>query len=151
MNDDNSHMEILRDLLDRQLLGVLGTHHDGEPYTSLVGFAAGPDLATLYFATGRSTRKLSNLESDARASMLVDNRTNRAADFTEASAATAVGVVEEVGTNERERFEEIFLAKHPHLEDFVRSPSCVALKLRVAVYMVVTRFQHVIELHVESS
>jgi hypothetical protein len=78
----------------------------------------------------------------------VDNRTNRPVDFTEASAATAVGVVEEVSEAERPEFERVFLAKHPHLESFVRSPSCVPLRLRVSVYMVVTRFQHVIELHI---
>jgi putative heme iron utilization protein len=146
---DESHMEILRELLEGQLLGVLGTHHGGEPYTSLVGFAATPDLAQLLFTTGRATRKHANLVADARASMLIDNRSNRPADFTEASAATAVGVVEEVGEAERAGFEGLFLAKHPHLESFVRSPSCVPLRLRVSVYMVVTRFQHVIELHVD--
>ena len=149
MNDDRSHMEILRELLEGQLLGVLGTHHEGEPYTSLVGFAATPDLKQLLFATGRSTRKHANLVADARASILVDNRTNRPADFTEAAAATAVGVVEEIGDSERSEFDRIFLAKHPHLESFVRSPSCVPLRLRVSVYMVVAHFQHVIELHID--
>jgi putative heme iron utilization protein len=149
MNDDRSHMEILRELLEGQLLGVLGTHHEGEPYTSLVGFASTPDLKQLFFATGRSTRKHANLVADARASILVDNRTNRPADFTEAAAATAVGVVEEVGESERAEFDRIFLAKHPHLESFVRSPSCVPLMLRVSVYMVVAHFQHVIELHID--
>jgi hypothetical protein len=91
MSGDLSHMEILREMLESQLLGVLGTHHDGEPYTSLVGFAATDDLKHLLFTTGRATRKHANLVADARASMLVDTRTNRAADFTEASAATAVG------------------------------------------------------------
>ena len=146
-NDDPT--ELLRDLFGTQLLGVLGTQHDGEPYTSLVGFAATPDLRSLLFATGRSTRKRGNLEEDARASMLIDNRTNRSADFTEASAATAVGVVEEIADEERARFESVYLAKHPQLEDFVRSPSCVLLRLRVSVYMVVTHFQHVTELHVD--
>ncbi len=149
MNDERSHMDLLRELLETQLLGVLGTHHDGEPYTSLVGFAATPDLKQLLFATGRSTRKRANLLHDARASMLVDNRTNRPADFTEASAATAVGVVEEISDSNRPKFDRIFLTKHPHLEDFVRSPSCVLLQLRVSVYMVVNRFQHVIELHID--
>jgi len=147
--EDHSHMEILREMLENQLLGVLGTHHDGEPYTSLVGFAAASDLKHLLFATGRATRKHANLVADARASMLVDTRTNRPADFTEASAATAVGVVEEVSDSEQPEFDRIFLAKHPHLESFVRSPSCVRLRLRVSVYMVVTHFQHVIELHVD--
>ena len=149
MNDDRSHMEILRELLEGQLLGVLGTHHEGEPYTSLVGFASTPDLKQLLFATGRSTRKHANLVADARASILVDNRTNRPADFTEAAAATAVGVVEEVSDTELTDFDRIFLAKHPHLESFVHSPSCVRLRLRVSVYMVVTHFQHVIELHID--
>jgi putative heme iron utilization protein len=142
-------MKILRELLETQLLAVLGTHHDGEPYTSLVGFAAAPDLRHLLFATGRATRKHENLLADRRASMLVDNRTNRPADFTEASAATAVGVVEDVGDGDRSDFARIYLAKHPHLESFVSSPSCVPFRLRVSVYLVVTRFQHVIELHLD--
>lgn len=145
-----SPTEILRGLLETQLFGVLGTQHEGNPYTSLVGFAATPDLKQLLFATGRSTRKLANLQGDARASMLVDNRTNQAADFTAAAAATAVGVVEEISEPERPGFERLFLTKHPQLESFVRSPSCVFLRLRVSVYMVVNQFQHVIELHVDS-
>jgi hypothetical protein len=147
--NDPSHSEILRDLLQNQLLAVLGTHHEGEPYTSLVGFAASDDLTTLYFATGRSTRKSANLAADSRASMLIDNRRNLPADFTEAAAATAVGVVDEVGPDQRPEFERLFLGKHPHLADFVASPSCAALRLRVATYMVVSHFQHVIELHVK--
>ncbi len=142
-------MAILRELLETQLLGVLGSQKDGEPYTSLVGFAATPDLRQLLFVTGRSTRKLANLTADARASMLVDNRKNRSSDFTAASAATAVGVVEEVGEDEQVEFERLFLAKHPHLEGFIRAPSSVLLRLRVSVYMVVTQFQHVIELRIE--
>jgi hypothetical protein len=149
MHNDPNHLDILRELMSSQLLGVLGTHHGGEPYTSLVGFATSDDLASLLFATGRQTRKHANLVADARASMLVDNRTNRPADFTEASAATAVGAVEEIGDDRQAEFERVFLTKHPHLESFVRSPSCVLLRLRVSVYMVVTRFQHVIELHFE--
>ena len=149
MDNDSSHLDILRELLSRQLLGVLGTHHDGEPYTSLVGFAVTEDLKYMLFATGRTTRKRANLVADARASMLVDNRTNSPADFTEASAATAVGAVEEVSEAERAEFDRLFLAKHPHLEAFVHSPSCVRLRLGVSVYMVVTHFQHVIELHID--
>ncbi len=149
MSKDRSHMEVLRELLESQLLGVLGTHHEGEPYTSLVGFAATEDLKHLLFATGKTTRKRANLVADARASILVDNRTNRPADFTMASAATAVGVVEEVSEAERSEFDRVFLAKHPHLEAFVHSPSCARLRLGVSVYMVVTHFQHVIELHID--
>lgn len=149
MRPEEGHMRTLRELLEGQLLGVLGTQHDGGPYTSLVGFAATPDLRQLLFATGRSTRKIANLQGDARASMLVDNRTNRSRDFTDSAAATAVGVVEEIADEERAELEELFLAKHPQLESFLSSPSCAFLRLRVSVYMVVTRFQQVMELHID--
>jgi nitroimidazol reductase NimA-like FMN-containing flavoprotein (pyridoxamine 5'-phosphate oxidase superfamily) len=150
MNADTDHMQILRSLLETQLLGVLGTQHDGGPYTSLVGFAATPDLKQLLFATGRSTRKIANLQEDARASMLIDNRGNQPSDFTESAAATAVGVVEEIEQGKRVALEQLFLAKHPQLEEFLGSPSSAFLRLRVSAYMVVTRFQHVIELHIDS-
>ena len=146
---DTQHRELLGKLLETQQLAVLGTQRPEGPYTSLVGFAATPDLHSLLFATGRSTRKHDNLVHDARAAMLVDNRTNDASDFTHAAAATAVGTVEEVSEAERAALERVFLARHPHLEDFVTSPSSVLLRLRVSVYFVVTRFQHVIELHVD--
>ena len=54
---------------------------------------------------------------------------------------------QQISGDERRWFDKIFLSKHPHLESFVHSPSCVPLRLKVSVYMVVTRFQHVIELH----
>ena len=148
MDETTRSDEIVRRLLQDQLLAVLGTHHGGAPYTSLVAVAATPDLRHLLFATGRATRKWSNLVRDARASMLVDSRTNRERDFAEAAAVTAIGVVEEVGSAERASFLEIFLAKHPHLAEFTASPSCVLLRLRVDSYILVTRFQHVVELHV---
>jgi hypothetical protein len=148
MTTDRPHA-IVRRLLDEQLLGVLGTHHEGEPYTSLVAFAATPDLRQLLFATGRSTRKWSNLVEDARASMLIDSRTNREQDFADAAAVTAVGVVEEVEKDRRESFLEIFLAKHPHLQEFTAAPTCVQLRLVVERYMLVTRFQNVVEIRVE--
>jgi putative heme iron utilization protein len=150
MGHDHVHITLLRELLDGQLLGVLGTHGEGAPYTSLVGFAATRDLRHLFFATGRTTRKHANLAADARASMLIDNRTNRPEDFTHAAAATAVGVVEEVGETEVDRFDALFLAKLPHLESFVRSPTCARLRLRVSTYLVVTRFQDVVEVRLEA-
>lgn len=149
MSEHREHHELLRELIEKQPLAVLGTQNEDGPYTSLVGFAATSDLRHLLFATGRSTRKHANLLVDARASMLVDDRRNEVADFTQASAATALGTVEEVAASEREAFEAVFLAKHPHLESFIAAPSCVRLRLRVSRYVVVTSFQHVIELHVD--
>ena len=46
--------DALAELLASQHLAVLATHRDGQPYCSLVGFAASPDLKGLAFATTRS-------------------------------------------------------------------------------------------------
>jgi len=51
----------LRKLLRSQLLAVLSTQNQGQPYASLVAFASSDDLKSLYFATSRSTRKYANL------------------------------------------------------------------------------------------
>jgi hypothetical protein len=145
---DDRPSAIVRRLLDEQLLAALGTHHDGAPYTSLVAFAATEDLRHILFATSRATRKWANLADDARASMLIDSRTNRAEDFADAAAVTVLGVVEEVTDNGRSAFLEVFLVKHPHLTDFTAAPSCALLRLNVETYILVNRFQHVVELHV---
>jgi hypothetical protein len=64
-------------------------------------------------------------------------------------AVTATGRAEEVEGQEIERVLKTYLAKHPHLDDFVSSPSCALLKIRVERYYVATRFQSVIEVHVK--
>jgi len=137
--------KILSGLFTSQKLAVLGTHQNGQPYGSLVAFAASSDLKNLVFATTRATRKFANLEADPRISMVLDNRSNRVADFRKAAAATALGRAGEARGKEREKLAALFLAKHPHLKDFVNSPTCALVKVRVEVYYVVWRFQNVFE------
>jgi nitroimidazol reductase NimA-like FMN-containing flavoprotein (pyridoxamine 5'-phosphate oxidase superfamily) len=138
----------LGDLLTSQRLAVLATHRDGQPHASLVAFATTRDLRELLFATARTTRKFANLTRDPRVSLLVDNRSNRAADIHQAAAVTAVGTAAEVGEMDRERCLELYLAKHPHLEEFVCSPSCALVRVRVSCYSLVSRFQKVMEWHI---
>jgi len=137
--------EILLELCSSQKLGVLGTHQGGQPYGSLVAFAATSDLKNLVFATTRATRKFANLQSDPRVFMALDNRSNRVADFRKAVAATALGRAREVRGKEREKLAKMYLAKHPHLKEFVTSPTCALVKIRVDVYYLVWRFQNVLE------
>jgi nitroimidazol reductase NimA-like FMN-containing flavoprotein (pyridoxamine 5'-phosphate oxidase superfamily) len=140
----------LRKLLNSQPLAVLATQNQGQPYASLVAFASSDNLKILYFATTRSTRKYANLSRDSRVALLVDNRSNKAADFRWAMAATATGAAKEVDPNEKESALDVYLAKHPHLKEFVHSPTCALCEIRVQTYFVVTRFQHVVEVHVKA-
>ena len=138
----------LKRLLASQPLAVLATQGQGQPYVTLVAFASSGDLKSLYFATTRSTRKYANLAADSRVALLVDNRSNKASDFRWAMAATATGKAKEVDSGERAAALDLYLAKHPHLRDFVSAPTCAFCEIRVQSFFVVTRFQNVVEVHI---
>ena len=139
----------LKRLFESQQLGVLATYGEGQPYSSLVAFAATDDLRYLLFATTRATRKYANLSAESRVAILVDNRSNQDTDFHRAIAVTALGKAEEVQERERGSFLNLYLAKHPYLEEFVNSPTCALLKVSVDRYYMVSRFQNVMELHMK--
>ena len=149
MKEKDQIREIILELCSSQKLGVLGTHQGGQPYGSLVAFAAPPDLKSLVFATTRATRKFANLQSDPRVFMVLDNRSNKVADFRKGVAATVLGRAKEVRGKEREKLVKMYLAKHPHLKEFVSSPTCALVKMRVEVYYLVWRFQNVLEWRVK--
>jgi nitroimidazol reductase NimA-like FMN-containing flavoprotein (pyridoxamine 5'-phosphate oxidase superfamily) len=133
-------------LLNGQRLAVVATHAGGQPYANLVAFAASDDLRHIYFATPRSTRKFENLAADCRVALLVDSRGNREEDFHEAAAVTVVGSAGELSGADKEQALERYLARHPYLEEFVRSPTCVLFKIHVKRYVLVRNFQNVMEL-----
>ena len=136
----------LKELFDKQRLGVLSTQKRNRPYASLVAFAATDDLRSFVFATPRTTRKFANIMESSRAAMLIDNRSNRTSDFRKAMAVTAVGAVRELRKSGRNRLIRLYTDKHPHLEDFIRSPTCAVMCIDADTLHIVDQFQHVIEL-----
>jgi heme iron utilization protein len=136
------------DLLRSQKLAVLSTHSNGQPYASLVVFAATEDLKHLLFATTRATRKYENISHDPRVALLIDSRSNLNSDIHGAIAVTATGKAEEVAEKEKEALLKIYLAKTPHLKDFVYSPTCALFRVKVKTYYMVSKFQKVFELHI---
>jgi nitroimidazol reductase NimA-like FMN-containing flavoprotein (pyridoxamine 5'-phosphate oxidase superfamily) len=149
LSEESELEHLIRELFESQKLAVLATQNEGQPYANLIAFAASDDLKSLYFATARATRKYANIEADARVTVLIDNRSNQDSDFSQAAAVTATGTAQEVVDAKRDEVLAIYLAKHPMLEDFVRSPSCALLQIRVETYYLVRRFQNVMELHVK--
>ena len=149
LSEESELENLIRELFESQKLAVLGTQTQGQPYANLIAFAASDDLKSLYFATARATRKYANIEADARVTVLIDNRSNQDSDFSQAVAVTATGTAKEVADSKRDEVLAIYLAKHPMLKDFVQSPSCALLQVKVATYYLVRRFQNVMELHVK--
>jgi hypothetical protein len=142
---DPALVKLLRELFESQRSAVLATQQGGQPYLSLMAFAATPDLKKLIVATERQTRKYANLMAEPRVALLIDNRSNAPADLEEAVAVTVLGRAAEAPPGERDGLISLFLAKHPHLEAFVTSPTCALITVQVDTYVVVQQFQEVRE------
>ena len=141
--------QAIDEVLSGQLLAVLATERGGQPYSSLMAFAHTADLQTLVVATGKATRKHMNLLGESRVSLLIDNRANDSADFHSASAITIIGRAEMVeGDEELEHYRTMYLQKHPYLETFLQAPTTTLFKISVRHYLMVNRFQNVLEYHI---
>jgi nitroimidazol reductase NimA-like FMN-containing flavoprotein (pyridoxamine 5'-phosphate oxidase superfamily) len=146
---DEQAWERLRRLLRGQPLGVLATGGRECVHATLVAFASTDDLREIVFATSRATRKFQMLQRSPSAALLIDDRSNEVSDFRDACAATAHGNAAEVKSGRLDELRALYLAKHPHLEDFVRTPSCALVRMKVEKYDLVGNFQDVHELRMD--
>lgn len=129
-------------LLASQPLAVLCTRGQ-RVHASLVAIAPTDDLRRIFFATPRTTEKYTNLVADPDAALLVHNASGAPQDFQEAMAVTVVGKAYEVGPETAAHFDEIYLARHPALADFIGAAATARMALRVETYRLVRQFQHV--------
>jgi len=141
-------VDTLRTLLATQRLAVVATHRGGRSYSSLVAFAASEDLRRVMFVTNRATTKYGNLSAEPWVSLLIDSRTHSVEDYVTGAAVTVLGRAAEIGDKQTSELLEGFVRRHPHLEAFARSPSTALCVVEVESYVLVTRFQHVVELKV---
>lgn len=149
MNDTESIRRDIQSLITGQKLGVLCTYGQGQPYASLVAFAGTSDLKKLVFATPNTTRKFVNLVQHPQVSLLVNSSANQDADIHEASAVTVTGAAAEL-EKEGQPLLDLYLAKHPHLEEFVLAPTSALVAINVQNYYLVRRFQQVMRLEMIS-
>ncbi len=143
VSEENSIEVEIKALLASQKFAVLSTQEENRPYTSLVAFAATDDLKSIFFATTRSTRKYANMAARSGTALLVDNRSNRSEDIRSATALTVLGDATEVPASERPQWAALYIAKHPHMREFLSSPSTALMTMIVESYLLVRRFQNV--------
>ncbi|MBN1153468.1 pyridoxamine 5'-phosphate oxidase family protein [candidate division KSB1 bacterium] len=136
----------LHQLLMSQRFAVVATYSNGQPYASLVAFVAKDDLAELIFVTRDDTRKYKNLMNEPRAAMMIDNRSNKASDIDSAFAVTACGDADVVDKIQSPEIIDLYVAKHPQLEEFVLSPRAAVIGLKIKTYYFVKQFQNVHEI-----
>ena len=135
----------LRALLESQRFATLATDDHGQPFASLMAFAATEDLRHLVVLTERTTRKYANLQSNPRVALLIDDRENRGSDTEDAVVVTAIGEALELDPDVGAPLLELFLTRHPYLAGFAASPTCAIVGVTVSSYQLVSRFQQVVE------
>lgn len=135
----------IKKLLSSQKLAVLSTQRNGQPYSSLMAFGYTDDLREIIIATAKTTRKHQNIREESRVSLLVDNRSNGESDFHQALALTIIGTAGSVDPGEGELYEKIYLERHSYLQRFLHSPTTTMFRINVSHYLLVSRFQEVME------
>jgi nitroimidazol reductase NimA-like FMN-containing flavoprotein (pyridoxamine 5'-phosphate oxidase superfamily) len=136
----------IRNLCEDESFAVLATQGAGEPYTSLIGFAASRDLKYLVFATPRQTRKFTLLEENRNVSLLIDNRAQQLKSLNQISALTVTGkVILPSDSEEIEKWRELLTRKHPYLDGFIRSETTALVVVEVSRFYYVRRFQEVFQ------
>jgi len=138
--------EAVRELLQSQMLGVLATSHAGHPYTSLVALVGSDDLRHIWFATSRSTHKYANLAADSRVALSIDDRSSQPVNIFEGRTVTALGTATEVPPGQHAAALQLYLARHPSLQEFATAVDTALIAVSVERYLLVTQFQKVHEL-----
>jgi nitroimidazol reductase NimA-like FMN-containing flavoprotein (pyridoxamine 5'-phosphate oxidase superfamily) len=136
MENTENLSELIKRLLASQRFAVLATQTEGQPYSNLIAFAEAENLRSILFVTGRNTKKYSNAIASKRVAILIDNRTNQAADLNNAIAITALGTIEVVSADQEGYFSKIYTSKHPQLADFLRKPRNVLMRVAITDYIV---------------
>ena len=131
----SEHEQLINKIVKTQYFAVLNSVGESQPYSNLVSFAITDDLKSLVFITDRNTRKYRNIKGNNHLSLLVDNRTNQPSDITQAIAITVIGTAREEVTS-RDRYQVIFLARHPQLKQFVDNPNTALILVTVSEYII---------------
>jgi hypothetical protein len=136
----------IRSLFQSQKYAVLATQGAGQPYASLVAFAAAEDLRTVGFATPITTRKYKLLMQCDHVALLIDSRSQGASNMMEIEAFTATGRSTRLEAGpELDRWSKRLVSRHPQLDGFVRSPTSALFRVDILRYLHVSRFQEVIQ------
>ncbi len=150
MSTDVQIQQLLQELFRSQRFAVMATNEFEQPFTSLMAFAAAEDLRHIVVLTERATRKFANLKANCRVALLIDDRENKGSDTQDSVAVTAIGEAQEVDAEDGALLLDLYLARHPYLAEFAASPSCAIVRVKIDSYLVVSRFQKVLEWRIGS-
>ncbi len=143
------HIELherIRSLVFSQPYAVLCTQGGGQPYGSLVAFAATHDLTTMVFGTPVTTRKFRLLTECDRVALLIDNRSSHTADITQLEAVTVTGRAMMIERRpDVEPWLKLLSDHHAYMREFLKAQTTALFRVEIHRYLHVIRFQEVNE------
>ena len=148
---DARYIEEIRRLCDEQAFGVLSAYGAGEASASLITFATSSDIDHIIFLTPRNTTKYDHIIEHNSVAILIDNRAdhpdgiNQISALTITGTATILGSGANAGREDRDKWMNLFLKKHPNLLDFAHASSTVIVVVAVSRCVYVSKFQEVFE------
>jgi len=132
----------IRALMLEQPYAVLCTEGRGQPYGSMIAFAANQELNTVVFATPVATHKFRLLTACDQVALVVDNRTHFTRESTSIHAVTAMGSAVILEQRElKDEWRRLLIDKHPQMQDFIRAPGTALIRIDILRYLHVTRLQ----------
>ncbi len=143
---DNEITKTIKDVYREVRFGVLATQGKKSPYTCLIGYILSEDLKKLYFITSNKTRKFTNIKNNNMVSIMIDNRQTAPGKTYLITAITVMGeaqILKRTPPNLLKKYSQ----KHPDLTDFARSDNSRMINVNISKYIVVKKFQEVIELN----
>jgi nitroimidazol reductase NimA-like FMN-containing flavoprotein (pyridoxamine 5'-phosphate oxidase superfamily) len=130
-------------LLNQQQLATLATMSQENPYCNLVAFTPSEDLQTILFSTPRQSTKYANIVRNPNVALLIDSRTQFGTDVQAGTAVTALGSVVLDSLQTEGELRNRHAARHEQFKDFIYSPDCALVQIRVQRYIFVSSLRDV--------
>ena len=138
--DTGKQEQLIRNLLQSQLSGVLATSLDGMPFCYLMAFLPADNLQSLFLAVSKRSAKHKQLANNPQTCFLIDNRKNILEDT---SAACALNIHGRIYASRQSNLKDHFLARHPGLQSFVSDNETNIMDLQIDRYCLVSNFEDI--------
>jgi len=134
----NSLTNDVKNLLSRQLYGILATSGKTYPHMNLIAFCALEDLKTVVFFSPENSEKIDNIKHNPGIALFADNRTNTREDITTVTSVTIYGNAILPGKSEKAAaWIERYIEKLPHMKSFASLETNILVKVDIDTIHVV--------------
>jgi hypothetical protein len=77
---------------------------------------------------------------------MIDDRDRRQSDFEESTSITVIGTAEDTGSKIRKKYAALLVNRYPELTDFVNSPDCAVIRVKVDKIYITSEFESVLKI-----